>query len=56
MHRRKEHEERNMKKKALFVSLIYFERVVNHASPRYDLVNSLLAWEIDIREVHNHVM
>ena len=56
MHRRKEHEGGTMKKKTLFVNLIYFERVVNYASPRYDLVNSLLAWEIDIREVHNHVM
>ena len=43
-------------KKTLFVNLIYFERVVNHSYPRYDLVNSLLAWEIDIREVHNHAI
>ena len=45
-----------MKKKTLFVNLIYFERVVNHACPRYDLVNSLMAREIGIREVHNHAI
>ena len=45
-----------MKRKTLIVNLFYFKRVVNLACPRYDLVNSLMAWEIDIKEVHNHAI
>ena len=52
----KELEGGTMKKKTLFVNLIYFEMAVNHAYPRYDLVNSIMAWGINIREVHNHAM
>ena len=45
-----------MKKKTLVVNLIYFERVVIHACPRHDLVNSFMARGIDIRKVHTHAI
>ena len=45
-----------MKRKILFVNLIYFERAVNHACSRYDLADSLMARELDIGEVHNHAI